>query len=82
MKYYVYILFSESHDRYYTGQTNDFENRLIRHNSGYEKSTSPYVPWTKMLVIEKKSRSEAMILEKKIKNLNRDRLKQFIEKYS
>ena len=82
MKYFTYILYSASHDKYYVGQTDNFENRLIRHNSGYEKSTSPYLPWIKIFVIEKPYRSEAMALEKKLKNLSKERLKQFIRKYS
>ena len=55
--------------------------RIARHNSGTERYTSVYKPWEKVLVIEKTSRSEAVILERKLKNLNRERLLQFIEKY-
>ncbi|MCB9056063.1 MAG: GIY-YIG nuclease family protein [Chitinophagales bacterium] len=80
--FYVYILFSEGFDRFYIGQTNDIENRIARHNSGMEKSTSPYVPWSIVCVIEKGSRSESMILERKLKNLNRLKLIRFIEKYT
>lgn len=79
--YYVYILYSESHKRYYIGQTNDLNNRINRHNSGIEKSTSPYKPWTFIGSIEKPNRAEAMILEKKLKNLNSEDLKKFILKY-
>ncbi|MFW2478369.1 MAG: GIY-YIG nuclease family protein, partial [Sediminibacterium sp.] len=53
-----------------------------RHNSGYESATSPYIPWVLVCLIEKPTRSEAMLLEKKLKNLNRQRLLAFIEKYS
>jgi putative endonuclease len=80
--YFVYILFSESHTRFYIGQTNDIEQRLDRHNGGYEKSTSPYKPWKLILFLEKQTRGEALILEKKLKNLNTENLKKFIEKYS
>ena len=79
--FYVYILYSSSHDRYYVGQTNDVADRLHRHNRGYERSTSPYVPWVLVLSIGKSTRSEAMILERKIKNLNRADLAKFILKY-
>ena len=81
MGYFVYILYSVGHNRYYIGQTQDVESRILRHNDGYERSTSPYVPWVVELVLKKDSRGEAMILEKKLKNLNRERLKQFIDKY-
>ena len=79
--YFVYIIFSTSHNRYYIGQTQDFDDRIVRHNSGYEKSTSPYRPWVLQCLIAKASRSEAMLLEKKLKNLNRQRLELFIDKY-
>jgi putative endonuclease len=82
MKYYVYILFSESHQRFYIGQTNGIEQRLQRHNGGYEKATSPYKPWKLILFLEKSTRAEAMVLEKKLKNLNTEDLKKFISKYS
>ncbi|MDX2191129.1 MAG: GIY-YIG nuclease family protein [Bacteroidota bacterium] len=79
--YYVYILYSSSGKRYYIGQTNDVNQRLLRHNSGFEKSTSPYSPWDLILTLTKNSRSEAMILEKKLKNLNIPDLQKFITKY-
>lgn len=79
--FFVYILYSEKGNRYYIGQTNDVEARLHRHNSGYEKSTSPYVPWKLLCKIEKPNRSEAMILERKLKNLNTEDLRKFILKY-
>ena len=44
-------------------------------------STKPYAPWINKLMIIKSNRSEAIILEKKLKNLNRQRLLAFIEKY-
>lgn len=81
MGYSVYILFSNSANRFYIGQTNNLEERLIRHNNGYEKSTSPYKPWTLVLSINKDSRGEAMILERKLKNLNTEDLRKFIDKY-
>jgi putative endonuclease len=77
----VYIIYSTAHNKYYIGQSNNFDLRLARHNAGTEKYTSAYKPWEKVLVIEKSSRSEAINLEIKLKNLNRERLLQFIEKY-
>ncbi len=61
MCYRVYILHSESANRYYIGQTNDIDDRLNRHNSGYEKATSPYKPWVLVISLQKESRSEAMV---------------------
>lgn len=79
--YTVYINYSENFDKYYIGQTENFDSRILIHNAGLVKSTSPYIPWVNILLIEKSSRSEAMALEKKLKNLNRMRLIAFIEKY-
>ncbi len=77
----VYILLSQSYNHFYVGQTNNMEARLHRHNSGFEKATKPYMPWEIKLTISKSTRAEAMILEKKLKNLSRARLILFIDKY-
>jgi len=45
MSFIVYIIYSNSADRYYIGQTNHFDARLGRHNAGIEKATAPYLPW-------------------------------------
>lgn len=81
MPYYVYILFSKSFDKFYIGQTDDVANRLHRHNSGYEKATNPYRPWQMVWVTNKESRAATMQLEKKLKNLSKGRIREFIKKY-
>ena len=65
--YIVYILFSESSLKYYTGQTDNLENRLRRHNSGLSLSTKSGKPCEIIYEIGFPMRSEAMLLEKKIK---------------
>lgn len=82
MKYHVYILRSLKNGSYYKGVTNNIDRRLMEHNSQKEKSTSRYVPWVICLLIEKQSRSEAMILERKLKNMNREKTELFIKKYT
>ena len=64
---FVYILYSEKRSRYYVGQTADIDKRLKRHNLGFVPSTKGGVPWKLVLHIEVLSRSEAMVVEKKIK---------------
>ena len=81
MACFAYIIYSEKFDKYYIGQTDDVFTRLHRHNSGYEKFTSMYCPWRLEWHCEKATRAEAMKLEKKLKNLSKERLRQFIEKY-
>jgi len=67
MKYYVYILFSQTRLKYYVGQTQDFEKRIKRHNKGLVLSTKGGIPWELVKRFELESRSEAMKLERKIK---------------
>jgi len=79
--FYVYVLYSTIGKHFYIGQTQNIENRLNRHNSRLEKSTSAYVPWELVLTISKENRSASIILEKKLKNLNTEDLLKFIQKY-
>jgi len=63
----IYILFSESHSKYYVGQTTDFIERFKRHNQGRVKSTKFGIPWRLVLQIAVSDRTEALKLERKIK---------------
>jgi putative endonuclease len=81
MSHWVYILYSESKDVYYKGQTDDLRGRINRHNSKLEKSTQHGVPWRLVWRTEKIDKSSAMKLEKKLKHLTRKRLEAFIRKY-
>ena len=45
MQYIVYILYSSSHKKHYTGYTSNLTQRLLSHNElGYDW-TSRYRPW-------------------------------------
>ena len=70
----TYILFSPSINRFYIGATSNLEARIIKHNAGYEKFTRKGTPWTLIWPTSKPSKNHAMILEYKLKNLNRKRL--------
>jgi len=67
--FYIYILYSESADRYYVGHTNDPERRLTEHNTTEDiKFTTKFRPWTLLLSFEVSDvRGEAIRLEKFIK---------------
>jgi predicted GIY-YIG superfamily endonuclease len=41
----VYVLKSLSSDIFYTGMTENIENRILEHNSGKSKFKSGHVPW-------------------------------------
>ena len=68
MNYTVYILYSETHDRYYIGQTENIEQRLIRHNKKMVPSTKAYTPWNLVHLEHFASRTDAMKREKDIKS--------------
>ena len=68
MGYFVYILFSESLQKYYVGSTGDVVKRLAEHNKGKSNFTSKGVPWQLITTFNLVSRSEAVNLELKIKN--------------
>ena len=66
--YYVYILESNTKGRFYIGQTINIKERLHKHNSGYVKSTKPYIPWKLIYTESFNKRSESMKREKQIKS--------------
>ena len=68
MCYTVYILYSDTCKKFYTGQSDNFSNRLGEHNSGETRSIKMCIPWKWIWSIEVATRSEAMLLEKKIKS--------------
>ena len=68
MTYYVYIIRSLKTDQFYIGQTNDLDNRVQRHNAGYEKATKNRGPWVLFAYLKTGSRAQALRTEKKIKN--------------
>ena len=65
--FYVYILQLEMTSNYYVGQTNNLKDRLDRHNNGMVKSTKGARPWKMIYTFNCATRSEAMLLEKRIK---------------
>jgi putative endonuclease len=60
MSHYLYILYSNSKDRYYIGQTDNLLMRLEYHNSGYVLSTKSGRPWILVFTRIFPDRSSAM----------------------
>jgi putative endonuclease len=79
--FYTYILNSKKLNAFYKGETKNISDRLHRHNRGYEKSTKFGTPWILLWKGEKITKSEAKLLERKIKNLSVKRTLEFILKY-
>ena len=69
MKYYIYILYSQSKDRYYTGYSSDPEERVSEHNAGATTSTRPGIPWILVFKEECTDRSAAIRRENEIKKM-------------
>jgi putative endonuclease len=67
-KYYTYILYSKSINKYYTGYTSDIEKRLERHNAGWGTYSSRGIPWELVYYEKYDTKSEAIKREKEIKN--------------
>ncbi|MCI0751250.1 MAG: GIY-YIG nuclease family protein [Flammeovirgaceae bacterium] len=66
-----YILYSEKLDKFYVGGTEDLATRLKFHNNPIEprKFTAKGIPWILKLSIDCTSKSEALIMEKRIKSM-------------
>jgi len=68
--YFVYIILSKKDNKYYTGITNNIEERLDKHNHGYRAtmSTLKRGPFELKFVQICKNRIEARLLEKYLKS--------------
>jgi putative endonuclease len=76
MFYTVYILFSEEHNKHYTGFTSNMELRLRSHNEFGKGWTARYRPWKIIYRKEFTSKKEAMDYERWLKSgLGRDFIK-------
>lgn len=43
--YYIYILYSDKYNKFYTGMSNNIDRRIQEHNSGQNKTTKAFIPW-------------------------------------
>ncbi|MBI2485039.1 GIY-YIG nuclease family protein [Candidatus Uhrbacteria bacterium] len=79
--FFVYLIQSESDQRYYIGQTQDLTARLEEHNNGEVPSTCNRVPFRLIGYETYKTRSKARWREYSLKK-SAHRRKQFIEHVS
>ena len=77
--FYTYIIFSASSNRYYVGSSQDVGERLRRHNVNHSKSTKGKGPWLLVKSFEFETRSEAILLERKIKKRGAKRFLEGLE---
>jgi putative endonuclease len=69
MSYFVYILKSKKHKRYYVGSAEDIKRRVETHNSERARWTKRFQPWSLVYSEEFELRGEAMKREKYLKSL-------------
>jgi putative endonuclease len=77
MNYSVYILYSQSKDKYYVGYTQNPRERLIKHNAGATLSTRAGIPWIMVYKEEYADKTAAIIRENTIKKM---KSRKYIEK--
>ena len=66
--YYAYIIQSQSNpDRFYTGYTEDLDDRLKHHNAGAVPATRPYRPWEYKTCIAFTDEEQARAFERYLK---------------
>jgi putative endonuclease len=65
--FFVYIIYSQKLDKFYTGYTEDLVQRLDQHNSGFSKYTSKADDWNLMFSKEFETRLLAHRYELAIK---------------
>ena len=74
--YYVYAISSNERNYIYVGLTDNLERRLSEHNSGRNKTTQPYLPFTLIHFEEYNTRTEAREKEKYYKSgIGKEKLK-------
>ena len=68
--HFVYILYSAKLNRFYTGYTSNFDSRMEFHrNAESHKFTANAEDWELYLKIECENKSQALSIEKHIKNM-------------
>ena len=67
MPFYVYIIYAQSIDQYYVGQTDNLNDRLFRHNNSGSKSTKKAKDWVLKHSESYTDRSKAVARESEIK---------------
>jgi putative endonuclease len=76
MYYSVYIIYSQSKERYYIGYSHNLIERLEKHNLGATTSTRSGRPWVLVYKEEYPSKHDAIMQEREMKRMKSRR---FIE---
>jgi putative endonuclease len=68
-KFFVYILQSLRDFSFYTGQCNDLDRRVSKHNDGMSRYTASKKPWRLVYFEMYETRTESILREKQIKKM-------------
>ena len=66
--FYVYVLYSDTHEKHYTGYTSDLEMRIKSHNELGSDWTKKYRPWKVIYTKEFETKADAMKYESWLKS--------------
>jgi len=79
--YYIYAIRSLSKCYLYVGITNNFDNRIKRHNNGWEKTTRAYKPFKLVFLTTTENRNNATSIEIYLKSgMGKEFLQSLIKK--
>ncbi len=67
MSFFAYVIYSDSHNRYYKGHCEDLTARLKEHNQGKTKSIKVFIPFRFVYYEEFNTREEAINRERYFK---------------
>ena len=83
MKHFCYILFSPSVKKYYIGETEDIDSRILQHNTGFFKDSYTKIAddWKLFLSIECLNRIQARKIEAHIKKMKSKKYIENLKKY-
>ena len=76
--HFVYIIYSETSDKYYKGYSLDPIRRLEEHNEGRSRYTRHFIPWTIVYIQSFITKTEALQREKSIKKYSKTQLRDLI----
>ena len=68
MPFFTYVIQSQSTTQLYIGQTNNLQDRILRHNQNRNKWTKNKGPWKLIFARQFDTRAEAVQLERKLKS--------------
>ena len=70
--FYVYVLYSDSHQVYYKGFTENVIKRLTEHNNNLSRYTAGKGPWKLIVVEQFDQKRSALLREKGLKRCKSD----------